>query len=241
MQRVLAAENARATPCPAPCGRRAHEAGPAHPPAHPLLMQSVREKGRQALTIWKDMTTTKRTRRTLEAVDTTAMDAMAAYGGGRDRHVGSGHDGVGLDRDDHDDNRGGGGGHRNTACGARHRPHAQLLSCVGGPTRGRLAGQMSRWQAALGADTPATPCGSVARCDGRGRGLAAEVRAHAEDDVDFAMPVSGTTGGHVRAKQEQPVCRRREQRVACVRRRQRHRGRAAPSAESHKSSAERSN
>ena len=115
------------------------------------------------------------------------------------------------------------------------------MSGVGGPTRGRLAGQMSRWQAGLGADTPATPCGSVARCDGRGRGLAAEVRAHAEDDVDFAMPVSGTTGGHVRAKQEQPVCRRREQRVACVRRRQRHRCRAAPSAESHKSSAERSN
>ena len=79
---------------------------------------------------------------------------MDKDGGGRDD---DGHDGgdVGgqhgseLDDDGRDDDRGGGGGHRGTqkiACGARGTGRAQQLSGAEGPTRGRLAGQRSRWQ-----------------------------------------------------------------------------------------------
>ena len=47
--------------------------------------------------------------------------------------------------------------------------------------------------------------------------LAVEARAHVADDVDDAMPASGHTGGHARAKPLWAMCRRRGKRVARVR------------------------
>ena len=60
-----------------PPGQRAHECAPAQP--RRAAAEEEEEEDRQAMPIWMDRTTARRTRtRAEEAVDTTAMDAKAA-------------------------------------------------------------------------------------------------------------------------------------------------------------------
>ena len=75
-----------------------------------------------------------------------------------------------------------------SACGARGTGRTQQQSAAGWPTRGRLAGQTSRWQAGQARNSPADSRGSV--------GLVMFVVRGRRHDANFAMPVSEHTGGH---------------------------------------------
>jgi hypothetical protein len=66
--------------------------------------------------------------------------------------------------------------------------------------RGRLAGQTPRWQAGQARISPADSRGTVGLVMFVARGplLCGEARAHVQDYVDFAMPVSEHTRGLTR-------------------------------------------
>ena len=169
------------------------------------------------MTIWKDSTIARRMRitstRTVETMDMTAMDAMAAAAtettaeGTMAAYL----PGVAV----------------TTTMWRRWWPQktqpamrgtqARVSNCQAG-ARGRLAGQTLRWQAGQARISPADSRGSVVLVMLVARGARFEALARLADVVEVAVPVAGHAGGNrARAVPGEVVRRSQGQRAARVR------------------------